>query len=373
MALPEILYHGSVKDIRGSNQDSEPLLFEFSDRYSVFDWGEMPDNIPGKGNALAFLSWLFFDLLENAGIKTHMIGLIDDQGRLLERDEVFTKETNLMMVQKKKVIPPTVEQTKDGLVWNYTKYQEKILDALVPLEVIFRFAIPKGSSLLKRVDDVEYCKTLGLETPPKEGDIFETPVIEFSTKLENYDRYLSYDDAKKIAGLSDQEFKTLVELTTKTAVHLKKIFEQTGVSLLDGKFEYAFSDTLDENGERDFVLIDSIGPDELRLTFDGVQLSKQCLRDFYTGSQWEDAVDKAKTLADERGEENWKAICTDELQQTPPVLDPSLKETVSMLYTGVAKALVNTYYDRTYYYTEAWDLPIVAGMLKKWKEENGKA
>ncbi len=44
---------GSVKDMRISVGPSETELglgfFFFSDRYSVFDWGEMPDHIGYKG------------------------------------------------------------------------------------------------------------------------------------------------------------------------------------------------------------------------------------------------------------------------------------------------------------------------------------
>ena len=63
--MPNIIYRGSVKDIRGVEGQS-PYVFEFSDRYSVFDWGEMPDELDGKGEALAVMAWLFFDLLGDA-------------------------------------------------------------------------------------------------------------------------------------------------------------------------------------------------------------------------------------------------------------------------------------------------------------------
>ena len=54
------LYRGSVKDIYKNGDD---LLFKYSNRYSVFDWGEMPNEVPQKGEALAALAGLFFDYL----------------------------------------------------------------------------------------------------------------------------------------------------------------------------------------------------------------------------------------------------------------------------------------------------------------------
>ena len=62
--LPPLLYRGSVKNVRGE-VSAESLLFEFSDRYSVFDWGEMPDQLEEKGTALAIMGKSFFSYLEN--------------------------------------------------------------------------------------------------------------------------------------------------------------------------------------------------------------------------------------------------------------------------------------------------------------------
>lgn len=45
--LTHLLYSGSVKDVYGV-AGKDPFVFQFSDRYSIFDWGEMPDAIPGK-------------------------------------------------------------------------------------------------------------------------------------------------------------------------------------------------------------------------------------------------------------------------------------------------------------------------------------
>ena len=36
---------GSVKNLLGT-VGSESLVFDYSNRYSIFDWGEMPDQIP---------------------------------------------------------------------------------------------------------------------------------------------------------------------------------------------------------------------------------------------------------------------------------------------------------------------------------------
>lgn len=362
--LPNILYRGSVKDIRGT-ADSSDLIFQFSDRYSVFDWGEMPDTLPEKGAALAVLAWMFFDILALRGIGTHVNGLLDAEGDILTGADVFTAKTNLLSVTAMDVLRPEEKTENSKLVFDYSAYETRPTGCLVPLEVIFRYAVPEGSSLLKRAGDAAYCKSLGLDAPPKAGDVFDAPVIEFSTKLENYDRYLTYAEAQKIAGLTDAEFSLLQQKMTTAAQILRGVFAGIDVDLLDGKLEFAFADDSDAEGNRDFVLIDSIGPDELRLTYDGVQLSKEVLRKFYRGSDWELAAEKAKKLADSRGVSDWKKICTEELRQTPPPLDPVLQEATAMIYKSIANALAEKYYKKTCF-ENAWTLKDVAATLDNW-------
>ena len=55
---------GSVKDLEVIKQPTQEAMgigrFHFSDRYSVFDWGEMPDHIGAKGAALCLDGCLLF-------------------------------------------------------------------------------------------------------------------------------------------------------------------------------------------------------------------------------------------------------------------------------------------------------------------------
>jgi len=50
-----VLHIGSVKNILGV-EGASPYLFHFSDRFSVFDWGSMPDELDEKGTALAVMT-----------------------------------------------------------------------------------------------------------------------------------------------------------------------------------------------------------------------------------------------------------------------------------------------------------------------------
>ena len=72
---------GSVKDLQIIRPPTQTEMgigrFLFSDRYSVFDWGEMPDHIGGKGAALCLMGAYCFEQLEKKGVKTHYRGLVD--------------------------------------------------------------------------------------------------------------------------------------------------------------------------------------------------------------------------------------------------------------------------------------------------------
>jgi phosphoribosylaminoimidazole-succinocarboxamide synthase len=346
MTLPDIMYRGSVKNVRGTPGVS-PYVFEYSDRYSIYDWGEMPDQLQGKGEALAFLAWFFFDYLGRAGFVSHVLGRAE--GRCIS-------------VRPVAVLKPKSDMRAGKLVWDYAIYQTRPLNALVPLEVIFRFGVPEGSSLLKRASKPEYCRELGLDHEPKTGDRFDKPVIEFSTKLENKDRYISRAEAAEIAGLNKVELEKLLELTAAAALKLKECFAGIGVELWDGKFEFAFTEG--KENERGFKLVDSIGPDELRLIADNVHLSKEMLRAHYKGSKWLAALERAKALGDERGEKDWKKICVEELGATPAPLPPEVKEKAEMIYLSLSEALSRKYLGKSTF-PAAWDIAKTVAALKQ--------
>jgi len=58
-----LVYDGSVKRVWRPAGDDGSYWFEFTDDYSVFDWGKMPDTIANKGKALVALGAFFFQYL----------------------------------------------------------------------------------------------------------------------------------------------------------------------------------------------------------------------------------------------------------------------------------------------------------------------
>jgi len=149
---------GSVKDletIRKPTQDSMGVgRFHFSDRYSVFDWGEMPDHIDGKGAALCLMGAYCFERLEQKGIRTHYRGLVAETGRVFKLAEL-TRPVNTMQISLVNVYKPEA-RVKDGkLRYDYGRYTPSLSNYLIPLEIIYRNGLPEGSSVFKRLEQGE--------------------------------------------------------------------------------------------------------------------------------------------------------------------------------------------------------------------------
>jgi phosphoribosylaminoimidazole-succinocarboxamide synthase len=294
----DAIYKGSVKDLYRSSQG---VIFCYSDRYSIFDWGEMPDLIPNKGLNLAKMQVWSYRLLEKFGIKTHLMGFYENQ----ISSKVEVEEFQRFQCQYDEVEKKFCYQAP-GL--------EKELWAL-PLEVIFRFNVYRRSSFYDRLDDTFYLTQLGLsekeiqdlqrkkkELPAKQ-DHFELPrpIVEYFTKLEPQDRLLTLAEAREISGLSFSQIQTLSDKTLKVAQILKKYLEECQIELGDGKLEWGMNHRSSE-----FILIDTIGPDELRMTYQGIPLSKELLRIYYRNTDWYQKVEEAKIKAKEAKDPDWR-------------------------------------------------------------------
>ncbi|UYL08440.1 phosphoribosylaminoimidazole succinocarboxamide synthase [Bdellovibrio sp. SKB1291214] len=333
-----LLYRGSVKDIYKTDAG---LLFKYSNRYSVFDWGEMPNEIPQKGEALAAMAGMFFEHLKDKGIESHYMK---------------PHSADSILVNEVAVHRPIWENG----VYDYTVYADKPTNCLVPLEVIFRILLGKGNSLEGRLKkNPAYMAELGLTEIPDSSKTFMPPIVEYSTKLETTDRYMTNKEIQDLNVIDANELAQVRKMTEEVAKHLQSLFASFGVKLWDGKFEFAFGGR-GENG-RELFMVDSIGPDELRLTYENAPLSKEFLRQIYAPTTWYQAVGKAKDIAKERGANNWKEICAHELKEVPQVLNPEQIKVASMLYTSLANEM-------------AWSLGKTApfekeASLKNWRQQ----
>ncbi|MBU4483902.1 phosphoribosylaminoimidazolesuccinocarboxamide synthase, partial [bacterium] len=271
---------GSVKDLKiieEATQDNPGQgRFIYSDRYSVFDWGEMPDQIPYKGMAITLLGAHFFEKLEKMGIATHYKGLVED-GTVKRLSEI-KNPTNTMEIELLRVIRPELKDNK----YNYSIYRGESGGFLIPLEVIYRNSLPLGSSVFRRLKDGEILfQDLGLDSEPIPNQKLDRPILDVSTKLEITDRYLTWAEAQQISSLSDTEITKLKELAETINDLITDEFATIGLVNEDGKIEVGF------NSERSLMLVDVLGTlDECRFTYNELPVSKEIARIYYRDTEW---------------------------------------------------------------------------------------
>ncbi|WP_096395191.1 phosphoribosylaminoimidazolesuccinocarboxamide synthase [Halorubrum trapanicum] len=333
----------SVKEFRVDEPATADGLgrgrFVFTDAYSVFDWGQMPDAIPNKGASLCAMGAFNFELLEREGIPTHYRGVADPN-----RDADAAGEGEPDIVPLDEATAPPTEMAIDlaqvpDLPYEgpHAGYDYDAFHAaggenyLVPLEVVFRNRVPVGSSLRRRADPADF----GLddlagadgEWPDEPVDLPE-PVVEFSTKYEQQDRYLTRAEADEIAGVADVD--ALESLARDVNRVVTERAEAAGFVHEDGKIECLYRD-----GE--LRVADVVGTfDENRFSYGGRGISKEVVRQWYKANDpdWVEAVKTAKESVAGRDIDDWRELC----DESPDPLPPAVVDAVSDLYAAGTNA-----------------------------------
>jgi phosphoribosylaminoimidazole-succinocarboxamide synthase len=325
---------GSVKDLEVIKKPTKNKMgvgrFHFSDRYSVFDWGEMPDLIEGKGAALCMMGAYCFERLEEKGIKTHYRGLVDKNGKVVKFDEL-KQPSNIMEINLVNVYRPKTYVQNGKVKYDYGVYSPKLKNFLIPLEIIYRNGLPEGSSVFKRLEQgLVTLKELGLEHYPQAVERLKKPIFDVSTKLEERDRYVSWAEAQRIAGLTNRELEEVKALLLKVDEIITEIASKAGLVNEDGKIELAF------DAERRLMVVDVVGTlDECRFTYDGLHVSKEIARQYYKKAEWYLDVEAAKARAEKEGISDWKKL----VKTKPPKLDSTLKNIIGKMYLASANEL----------------------------------
>ena len=349
---------GSVKDLQVIQKPTLTEMgtgrFVFTDRYSVFDWGEMPDHIEGKGAALCLMGAYCFEQLEKVGVKTHYKGLVNEKGRSVKVAELKVP-SNTMEVALVNVYKPKTTVTNGKIIHDYNIYNSALKNCLIPLEIIYRNGLPEGSSVFKRLATGKVTlKDLDLDHQPKPGDTLSKPIFDVSTKLEETDRYVTWAEAQKIAGLTDSELADIKAVLLKADETITKAASNAGLKNEDGKIELAFDDI------RKLMLVDVLGTlDECRFTYDGVHVSKEVARQFYKNTIWYNDLEQAKKDAEAKGVQDWKSLC----KSQPPKLDPKLKTIISQMYMAVANEMSNI---------KLFDTPKLAKVINEYRDFIGE-
>lgn len=345
---------GSVKNLEVLRKPTKDRMgigrFRFSDRYSVFDWGEMPDLISRKGEALCIMGAYCFERLEEEDVRTHYRGLIDNDGKTVRLDDLKqpsnTMEIGLVNVYRPKAV------TDDGrLRYDYAVYTPELSNCLIPLEIIYRNGLPEGSSVFRRLEKgLTTFKQLGLDHYPRPGERLQKPIFDVSTKLEEKDRYVTWTEAMEIAGLTYRELSEIKNVLSSVNAAITQIASRAGLENEDGKIELAFDD------ERKLMVVDVIGTlDECRFTYDGLHVSKEIARQFYRKTIWFNDIEEAKKKAEAEGVQDWRKLC----RSTPPKLDPKLRTIITEMYMAASNELTQK---------KMFNAPSLSEVIRKYRE-----
>lgn len=372
LAKYPIIHVGSTKNLRLVKKITAKapgvFRFEFTDDYSVFDYGKMPDRIPNKGASAAMMSAFLFeeiskpstwkafaaqgglDAVKNkklraelagspvlkklmkSGFPTHYKGIVNEKGEAVPLAKL-KGVSNILEVAAVRIIRPNVVVVGGKRLYNYSDTTAGLTNHLVPLECVFRFGMPKGSSLVSRLQNLPgYAEELGL-AKAKEGGRLPRPVVELFSKLEPADRFLNFETAMNFAGLTGDEFITLLHATLLVALWLKVRFAAIGIELHDGKFEF-----LRLAGS--LALGDAVTPDELRLTYKNLQISKEPLRQFHHKNQSDfvEAMKEAKKIA--QGVDKELSEIVAELGHPPRPLPEEMIGAISDMYAGITEKML---------------------------------
>ncbi|NVJ52391.1 MAG: phosphoribosylaminoimidazolesuccinocarboxamide synthase [Campylobacteraceae bacterium] len=201
MNKTELLYEGKAKRI-WKTEDETLLISEFKDDLTAFN-GEMKSQEDGKGALNNKISTELFKLLNEKGIQTHFVEMLDD---------------NNMLHKKCKVIP---------------------------IEVIIR-NIATGS----------LSKNLGIEN----GTVLPFTLVEFDYKNDELGDPKINDQHALILGLVNHqdELDKLRRVAREINDILRPYFFEKGLKLVDFKLEFGY----DANGN--IILIDELSPDNCR-------------------------------------------------------------------------------------------------------------
>ncbi len=266
--MNEPIYKGSVKDVY--RIDAARLEFAFSDRISIFDV-VMPDDVPGKGEALCDMACHWFKVVDELGIDHHFI----------ERSGPRS------MVVK----PVTIIRDASKLVDGRTNH-------LVPLEFIARHYV--AGMLFDRVETGKISPDqlgFGPSEPVPYGAKLPRPYFEMSTKLEPVDRFVTFDEALAISKLGRDGIGRIQDTCLKIDATMERLLEPTDLIHVDGKKEFGY----DTDGT--LMLVDVFGTaDEDRYwertayTRSGecVELSKEKVRQHYRAIGYKDALYEAR-------------------------------------------------------------------------------
>lgn len=290
MKRGELLYTGSVKKVWSVEGDADRVLFEFTDRISVFDkW--IPNTVPHKGEVLCRTASFWFRLLADAGVRTHFVEQVGPTEMLVERVEVEHDYARINRARRRLLVPC------EFIVRHYAagSFFDRMEKGALP-------DVPAG--------------TYGY------GARLQTPYCETSTKVEPTDRLIDRAEALRISDLTEAELDAIWATCLQVDALIDRQVEAGGLVHADGKKEFARA------ADGELMLVDVFGtPDEDRwwdaaalVRGEVQQYSKERVRQHYRATGYKDALYAARATGEAEPD-------------IPPMPDALVAETTALYVT----------------------------------------
>ena len=325
--------------------------FKFRPVFSVFDYGTIQPTIPLDNSTICLMQGFNFEYLREQGVESHYMGLVTKQGELISAKEAISRRIAPDTVRVRfvnRVMPEFVEEgegdEKKGS-WDYSAFEDPAANNYVhPLELISRNEFPESSSVWTRVAEGQITlQDLGLSADYKKGDPVPEeliPILDYSTKFEKEDRYLSPEQARLLAGLTASRFARLNE-TTRNASRLMTSFAASrGFSRKDGKVEQV---TYVRDGKQVDELGDAVctwHEDKIGTKFE-LGVSKQRIRDKVKklNPKWYAEIQRAKKQAQDEGVDDFTKLMDPSIEYTSPSAE--FFEAVNVLFRAATNQWVD--------------------------------
>src|SRR3989344_796736 len=124
--------------------------FRYRKVFSVFDYGTIVPPVDFDNSTICLMGGFNFELLREAGVASHYLGLVDDNGRLVSAKQAVSVgiAPHTIRVQFANRLMPTFAKGK----WDYSEFKNgEVVCYVHPMEFIVRNALPEASSVWKRV------------------------------------------------------------------------------------------------------------------------------------------------------------------------------------------------------------------------------
>jgi phosphoribosylaminoimidazole-succinocarboxamide synthase len=315
--------------------ETEPGIadFRFNPVFSVFDYGTLQPPVPLDNSTIALMAAYNFERLREAGIESHYLGMVED-GELISAATAIRQGVAPDTLRVRLVTRLLPTHTVAG--WEYSTFHEPPSNHfVVPIEFISRVKIGANSSVWKRVARGEISLTdLGLPPDIQPGDPLPQHALDYSTKYEPEDRYVSAEEARQITGFSPERWAKINRTTAEASRLMTELAQSRGVQREDGKVEYV---TLDNRAEQD-VLGDAVTTlHEDRLILDGTDITKQAIRDAVKrcSPEWAAEIERAKTEARRESVADFRTLMDPAIRYVSP------PAAFFERYNAMARAFVN--------------------------------